>query len=83
MKYQIHTDHMVLKVLVRLDWSRQRQQLQVQSTNEYDQGKIIMQERCPVDPADTPETLAARVQALERELLPLAITRIREGQIRP
>ena len=48
--------------------------------NEYDHGGIILQSRCEVRPDDTPETLAARVQALERELLPQTITLIREGK---
>ncbi len=50
--------------------------------HEYDKGEIVLQDRCQVEPEDTPETLAARVQAVERDLLPLAITRIREGEIR-
>ncbi len=31
----------------------------------YDHGKIVFQEKCPVYPDDTPETLAARVLTLE------------------
>jgi formyltetrahydrofolate-dependent phosphoribosylglycinamide formyltransferase len=34
---------------------------------QYDEGAIILQRRCPVEPGDTPETLAARV--LEQEHL--------------
>lgn len=41
--------------------------------HEYDHGKIISQRKCPVQPGDTVETLAARVMALERELLPEVI----------
>lgn len=44
--------------------------------NEYDHGKVVMQRECPVMPGDTPETLAERVQAIERELLPAAIQQI-------
>lgn len=51
--------------------------------NEYDAGEIIAQRRCPVQPADTPETLAARVQALERDLLPAVIDGIRQGEVKP
>lgn len=47
--------------------------------NEYDHGQIIIQRKCPVVPGDTPDSLAARVQAMERELLPEAIGRIRDG----
>ncbi len=31
----------------------------------YDEGKIIFQARCPVSPADTPETLAEKIHQLE------------------
>jgi len=44
--------------------------------NEYDHGAIIAQETCPVEPGDTAESLAARVQAIERELLPKAIIQL-------
>jgi phosphoribosylglycinamide formyltransferase 1 len=47
--------------------------------NEYDHGQIISQRKCPVASGDTPESLAARVQAIERDLLPEAIGRIRDG----
>ncbi len=49
--------------------------------NEYDHGEIIEQARCPVTSGDTPDLLAARVQGLERELLPRVISRI--AQTRP
>lgn len=45
--------------------------------NKYDHGAIIEQRRCRVEPGDTPDTLAERVQALERELLPAVIDRLR------
>jgi phosphoribosylglycinamide formyltransferase 1 len=32
---------------------------------EYDRGEIIFQSRCPVNPGDTPESLAARIHELE------------------
>ncbi len=51
--------------------------------NEYDAGEIIAQRKCEVMPDDTPETLAARVQELERELLPDVIEKIRRGDYRP
>jgi phosphoribosylglycinamide formyltransferase-1 len=38
-----------------------------------DTGNIIMQERVPVLPGDTPETLRDRVLALEHQLLPKAV----------
>ncbi|HZW09246.1 MAG TPA: phosphoribosylglycinamide formyltransferase [Phycisphaerales bacterium] len=39
----------------------------------YDQGRIILQRRCPVLPADTPQTLAARVFEQERVAYPEAL----------
>jgi phosphoribosylglycinamide formyltransferase 1 len=36
---------------------------------EYDTGAVIEQRRVPVEPGDTPETLAERVQACERALV--------------
>lgn len=41
---------------------------------EYDHGRILLQETVPVLPDDTPDSLAARVFAAECELLPRAIT---------
>jgi phosphoribosylglycinamide formyltransferase 1 len=38
-------------------------------TEEYDAGPVIAQCEVPVEPDDTPETLAERVQAQERRLL--------------
>ena len=42
----------------------------------YDEGDTIFQATCPVMPDDTPETLAARVHALEYEHFPQVIERI-------
>jgi phosphoribosylglycinamide formyltransferase-1 len=39
----------------------------------YDKGDIIFQARCNVDPADTPESLAQKVHALEYIHYPLVI----------
>jgi formyltetrahydrofolate-dependent phosphoribosylglycinamide formyltransferase len=44
-----------------------------QVNDEFDGGAIIAQERVPVEPADTPETLAARVLAAEHRLYPRAL----------
>lgn len=49
---------------------------------EYDHGPIILQECVPVLDDDTPETLAARVQALERELYPRAVALFAAGRLR-
>ena len=45
----------------------------------YDTGPIITQQAVPVLDADTPDTLAARVQEAEREAYPEAIQRVAEG----
>jgi formyltetrahydrofolate-dependent phosphoribosylglycinamide formyltransferase len=50
--------------------------------NEYDHGPIILQGTVPVLNDDTPDTLAERVQALERELYPQAIQLFAEGRLR-
>ncbi len=48
----------------------------------YDHGPIIMQESISVQDEDTADTLAERVQALERKLYPKAIQMIAEGRVR-
>lgn len=42
-------------------------------TEEYDQGPILAQEAVPVEPGDTPESLARRVLAVEHRLLPAVV----------
>jgi len=44
----------------------------------YDTGPILLQRKVPVLPGDTPEMLAARVQAAEREAYPDAIAKLLE-----
>lgn len=48
---------------------------------EYDRGRILLQQSVPVDPTDTPETLAAKVLEIEHRIYPEVIRRIAEGQI--
>ena len=43
---------------------------------EYDKGKIILQQKCKVDANDTPESLAQKVRALEHEYFPKAIEKL-------
>lgn len=50
--------------------------------NEYDNGPIILQGTVLVEDDDTPDTLAARVQAKERELYPKAIALFAAGRLR-
>ena len=47
--------------------------------DEYDHGPTLLQLRCPVLPADTPQTLAARVFALECQAYPAAIEKLVPG----
>jgi formyltetrahydrofolate-dependent phosphoribosylglycinamide formyltransferase len=47
--------------------------------NEYDHGRIILQKTVPVLPDDTPESLAARVFAVECQALPQAIARFSQS----
>jgi len=48
----------------------------------YDHGPVILQEAVPVLDDDTPDSLADRVQAKERELYPRAIQLFAEGRLR-
>ena len=48
---------------------------------EYDHGPIILQESVAVRDDDTPETLAARVQEVERRLLPEAVRLFAESRL--
>jgi len=51
-------------------------------TNEYDAGPPILQLRVPLEPGDTPDTLAARVFEAERRALPEAIRQHLAGEVR-
>jgi phosphoribosylglycinamide formyltransferase 1 len=42
----------------------------------YDEGDIIFQAKCPVEPGDTPETLAARIHGLEHAHYPHVVEEI-------
>ena len=44
----------------------------------YDEGDIIFQARCSVEPSDTPETLAARIHTLEYKYYPEVIEELVE-----
>jgi formyltetrahydrofolate-dependent phosphoribosylglycinamide formyltransferase len=50
--------------------------------DRYDTGPILLQEAVAVRPDDTPDTLAARVQTVERRLVPEAIRLIAEGRVK-
>ena len=49
---------------------------------EYDRGPIVMQQCVEVRDDDTPDSLAERVQAAEREIYPVAIKLFAEGRVR-
>ena len=49
--------------------------------DHYDTGPIILQEAVPVQGDDTPESLAARVQQVERRLVPEAIRLFAAGRL--
>jgi formyltetrahydrofolate-dependent phosphoribosylglycinamide formyltransferase len=49
---------------------------------QYDHGPIVLQEAVAVLHDDTPETLAARVQAVERRLVPEAVRLFAAGRLR-
>lgn len=42
-------------------------------TEEYDEGKIILQESIPIEANDTPDTLSKKVFDIEKKIYPLAI----------
>jgi len=46
----------------------------------YDNGPVIAQSRVPVQPGDTPETLAARVLELEHKLYPRVLNKLIKGE---
>jgi phosphoribosylglycinamide formyltransferase-1 len=48
-------------------------------TAELDDGPILGQARVPILPADTPDSLAARILPLEHQLYPLVLRRVLEG----
>jgi phosphoribosylglycinamide formyltransferase-1 len=50
--------------------------------SEYDSGPIILQEAVPVVDDDTPDSLAERVQACERRLVPRAVQLFAEDRLR-
>lgn len=43
---------------------------------KYDHGAVIFQAICPVEPADTPDTLAARIHSLEHKHLPAVVEQV-------
>jgi len=45
-------------------------------TSQVDRGPVLAREAVPILPGDTPETLRARVQAVEHRLLPSVLARV-------
>lgn len=52
-------------------------------TPDLDAGPVLGQAEVPVRPDDTPDTLAARVQAAEHRLYPAVLRRVAEGDRSP
>jgi len=52
-------------------------------TEELDDGPLLGQARVPVEPGDTPETLAARVLKSEHQLYPAVLRRFLQGNTDP
>ncbi len=50
---------------------------------DVDAGEIIAQQRVPILPQDTPETLHARIQVAEHELYPDALAKVLSDRRRP
>ena len=48
-------------------------------TTDLDAGPILGQARVPIEPGDTPESLAARVLEREHQLYPLILRRFAAG----
>ena len=48
---------------------------------EYDHGRVLAQAEVPVEPDDTPESLAERVLKKEHEFLPEVVSRIAKGEL--
>jgi phosphoribosylglycinamide formyltransferase-1 len=49
---------------------------------EYDRGPIVVQKTVAVTHDDTPESLAAKVLAVEHEIFPLALSAFAQGKVR-
>ena len=50
--------------------------------DRFDEGPVIVQMPIPVDPTDTPESLARRVLAVEHKLYPEVVEAVAAGRIR-
>ncbi len=50
-------------------------------TPELDAGPIVLQARVPIEPGDTPESLATRVLAQEHRIYPQAVAWFAEGRL--
>lgn len=48
--------------------------------NQYDEGNIIFQARCPVAPEDGPEEVAQKVHKLEHEHYPRVVAQLLQGR---
>jgi phosphoribosylglycinamide formyltransferase-1 len=51
--------------------------------DRYDEGEHLFQATCPVLPDDTPDTLAARIHALEHAHYPLVVEKLVNAMMKP
>ena len=56
--------------------------IKFQVDDKYDSGKVLAQEIIPVEPGDTPESLAARVLGVEHRIYVKVLQDIVNGDIR-
>ncbi|MBR1626169.1 MAG: phosphoribosylglycinamide formyltransferase [Bacteroidales bacterium] len=73
--YGHHVHEAVIKA------KEQRSGITIHYVNEkYDSGDIIFQAECNIEPADTPEDLAAKIHMLEKTYFPEVIERVVLGK---
>lgn len=63
-----------------IDAGEKESGISIHYVNEkYDEGEIIFQARCQVEPGETPDTLAVKIHKLEHEHLPLIVKQLING----
>lgn len=60
-----------------IDAKEKQSGISIHFVNEnYDEGQLISQHNCIIDPSDTPETVAYKIHQLEREFFPKVIHKL-------
>jgi phosphoribosylglycinamide formyltransferase-1 len=63
-----------------VDQKEKESGISIHFVNEhYDEGEIVSQHRCSLSETDTPESVAAKIHALEQEFFPKAIEKVLLG----